>query len=73
MSDTVRLLEELTIEAAARLRELTAERDRLREEVDALSKRLESLGDGQLTALHARARAVLAEALDELRGERGAG
>jgi hypothetical protein len=80
MSDTIKLLEELTIEAAERLRSLTLERDRLREEVRALRERLGSpmaggrsgVGRGEAEALatrHARARDVLAEALSDLHGD----
>jgi uncharacterized coiled-coil DUF342 family protein len=81
MADNIKLLEELVVEAADRLRELTRERDELRKKVDALSTRLDALkrkaskggpgsGDARgLEARRARAVTVIREALTELRDD----
>lgn len=84
MSDDIKLLEELVVEAVDRLRDLRRERDGLREEVDSLRERLDRLergadgaGDGSheeqaWKARRAQALALVREALTELRGEGGA-
>ena len=81
MADNIKLLEELVVEAADRLRELTRERDELQKKVDSLSTRLDALkreasqggpGSDEARALEARrvrAVTVIREALAELRDD----
>jgi chromosome segregation ATPase len=81
MVDNVKILEDLVDEAVDRLRELSRERNQLREEIDLLRERLDaakqeiSSGDGDSAAeqgwrgRQARALAVVNEALDELHGD----
>lgn len=80
MTDDIKLLEELVVEAVDRLRKLSRERDGLREEVGELRERLDtqkreaSSGrseDEQAGVVARRAQAVeaLRDALSELRGE----
>ena len=81
MADNIKLLEELVVEAVDRLRSLTAEREKLRKQVAALSKRLDALkreveeaGEGSDAAVawearRAEALKVLREAVSDLRGD----
>jgi hypothetical protein len=81
MSDNIKLLEELVVEAVDRLRGLARERDELLEQVDSLRERLGALkreasqrgrGSDQERAWEARreqALTVVREALAELRGD----
>ena len=81
MTDDIKLLEELIVEAVDRLRALTRERDESRKQVDSLNERLDALKreasqseDGSDTERAWRAREaqsleVLREALSELRGD----
>jgi len=78
MTDHIKLLEELIVEAVDRLRSLNRERDALQEEVESLRERLEglkheaSLGDRgsdderAWEARRSQALATLREALTEL-------
>ena len=83
MSDDIKLLEELVVEAVDRIHGVTRERDELGERVDSLSARLEALkrkasqSDGSdaeraWRVRQAQALEVLREALFELRGDEGA-
>ena len=84
MSDNIKLLEELVVEAVDRLRRLTRERDSLLEEVEALRGRLDALkheasrtGSGSdaeraWETRRAQALSTLREALTELRGDSSA-
>jgi hypothetical protein len=76
----MKLLEELVVEAVERLRDLSRERDGLREELDSLRERLDAReprasserGEdcaGALEVRHAQALSALKEALAELRGD----
>jgi chromosome segregation ATPase len=81
MTDDIKLLEELIVEAVDRLRGLTRERDELRTKVNSLNERLDALKqeasegeDGSdaeraWRAREARSREVLREAMSELRGD----
>jgi uncharacterized coiled-coil DUF342 family protein len=83
MKDDIKLLEELIVEAADRLRSLAGERDSLREQVADLNDRLDALrrkaaeGDPEAErawrARQAESLTVVREALSELRGGPGAG
>jgi chromosome segregation ATPase len=82
MSDDIKLLEELVVEAVDRLRGLTREREELRQEVETMNERLDALkrkaadvGRGSDAAQawqtrQAQSLTVLREALSELRGDR---
>ena len=79
MSDNIKILEELVAEAVQRLRDLTREREGLREQVASLNERLDaqqreattgsSDEHGALLARQAQAVDVLRSALTELRGD----
>ena len=81
MDDNIRILEDLVNEAVDRLQQTSRERDALRRQVDTLMERLETVGPeadragaagqagGDIEARRDRARAVLQEALAELRGQ----
>jgi FtsZ-binding cell division protein ZapB len=79
MSDNITILEELVTEAVERIRDLTRERDTLREQVASLNERLDaqqheaategSDEHGALMARQAQAVDRLRSALTELRGD----
>ncbi len=81
MVDNVKILEELVVEAADRLQDLTQERDRLAEEIDAVRERLDarkreasqsgrgSEAERAWRAQQSQALTVLREALAESHGD----
>ena len=79
MTDNIKLLEELVVEAVDRLRSLSRERDELRQQVETLQERLDAQKrqastrnadeNGAMKARQAQAVDALRQALSELRGE----
>jgi chromosome segregation ATPase len=81
MSDDIKLLEELVVEAVDRIRDLTRERDELQKQFDTLTGRLDALkrkasqseggsdAERAWKARRAQTLEVVREALSELRGD----
>ncbi len=81
MVDNVKILEELVVEAADRLQQLTQERDRMSEEIEAIRERLDarkreasqsgrgSEAERAWRAQQAQALTAVREALAELHGD----
>jgi len=81
MTDDIKVLEDLVVDAVDRLRSLTRERDELRERIDTLNERVEtaerdsaraedgSEAERAWRARQAQSLTVLREALAELRGD----